>query len=83
MGQNKAAVEKRRKELEAEKLDKQIKTYYFQKGAGKHYREITYMSGKVVRTDYDAWVDSIFYWGNIWFSFFRCNYKCTSIYIHN
>jgi hypothetical protein len=54
MGQNKAAVEKRRKELEAEKLDKQIKTYYFQKGARKHYREITYMSGKVVRTDYDA-----------------------------
>ena len=54
MGQNKAAVEKRRKELEAEKLDKQIKTYYFQKGAGEHYREVTYMSGKVVRTDYDA-----------------------------
>ena len=54
MGQNKEAVEKRRKELEAEKLDNQIKTYYFQKGAGKHYREIAYMSGKVVRTDYDA-----------------------------
>ena len=54
MGQNKAAVEKRRKELEQEKLDKQIKYYYFQKGAGKHYREITYMCGKVVRTEFNA-----------------------------
>ena len=54
MGQHKAKVEQRRKELEFEKLDKQIKTYYFQKGAGKHYREVTYMSGKVVRTEYDA-----------------------------
>jgi len=54
MGQHKAKVEQRRKELEHEKLDKQIKTYHFQKGAGKHYREVTYMSGKVVRTDYDA-----------------------------
>jgi len=54
VGQNKAAVEKRRKELEQEKLDKQIKYYYFQKGAGKHYREITYMSGKVVRTEFNA-----------------------------
>ena len=54
MGQNKAAVEKRRKELEQEKLDKQIKYYYFQKGAGEHYREIQYMSGKIVRTRFNA-----------------------------
>jgi hypothetical protein len=54
MGQNSAAVEKRRKELAQEKLDKQIKIYYFQKGAGKHYREVTYMSGKVVRTEFNA-----------------------------
>jgi len=54
VGQNKEAVEKRRKELEQEKLDNQIKYYYFQKGAGKHYREITYMSGKVVRTEFNA-----------------------------
>lgn len=54
MGQNSKAVAKRIEELEQEKLDNQIKYYYFQKGAGKHYREITYMSGKVVRTDYDA-----------------------------
>ena len=54
MGQNKAAVDKRRKELEQEKLDKQIKYYYFQKGASKHYMEITYMSGKVVRTEFNA-----------------------------
>ena len=54
MGQNSAAVEKRRKELAQEKLDKQIKIYYFQKGADKHYREVTYMSGKVVRTEFNA-----------------------------
>jgi hypothetical protein len=53
MGQNSKAVARRREELKAEKLDKQIKTYYFQKGAGQHYREITYMSGKVVRTNFN------------------------------
>ena len=53
MGQNKAAVDKRRKELEQEKLDNQIKYYYFQKGAGEHYREIQYMSGKIKRTDFN------------------------------
>jgi uncharacterized membrane-anchored protein len=53
MGQNKAAVEKRREELEAERLDKSIKMYYFQKGAGEHYREIQYESGRVVRTDFN------------------------------
>ena len=54
MGQNSKAVDKRREELEQEKLDQQIKYYYFQKGGGMHYREITYMSGKVVRTDFDG-----------------------------
>jgi len=53
MGQNKVAVEKRRQELEAERLDNQIKYYYFQKGAGEHYREIQYMSGKRRRTDFN------------------------------
>jgi len=53
MGQNSKAVSKRREELKAEKLDKQIKNYYFQKGAGRHYREITYMSGKIERTDFN------------------------------
>jgi hypothetical protein len=53
MGQNKAAVDKRREELKAEKLDNQIKYYYFQKGAGEHYREIQYMSGKRRRTDFN------------------------------
>ena len=83
MGQNSAAVEKRRKELEQEKLDKQIKTYYFQKGAGKHYREVTYMSGKVVRTDYDAWVDIVFYCSSIWIGIYRWINKCTSIYLYD
>jgi len=47
------AVLKRREELEAERLDKSIKMYYFQKGAGEHYREIQYESGRVVRTDFN------------------------------
>jgi len=54
MGQNSKAVAKRREELKAEKLDKQVAYYYFQKGAGTHYREIQYASGKIVRTDFDA-----------------------------
>ena len=54
MGQNSKAVAKRREELKAEKLDKQIDYYYFQKGAGNHYREIQYQSGRVVRTDFNA-----------------------------
>ena len=53
MGQNSKAVLKRREELEAERLDKSIKMYYFQKGAGEHYREIQYESGRVVRTDFN------------------------------
>jgi hypothetical protein len=53
MGQNSKAVSKRREELELEKLDNQIKYYYFQKGAGEHYREIQYMSGKIRRTDFN------------------------------
>lgn len=47
MAQNKAAVEKRRQELEAEKLDNIIDYYYFQKGAGEHYTEIKYKSGRI------------------------------------
>ena len=54
MGQNNKAVAKRREELKTEKLDKNIDYYYFQKGAGSHYREIQYQSGRVVRTDYNA-----------------------------
>tara|TARA_X000000950_G_C13312796_1_gene417288 strand:- start:37 stop:204 length:168 start_codon:yes stop_codon:yes gene_type:complete len=52
MGQNKEAVEKRRKEIAEEKLDNQIKYIYFQRGAGEHYEEIAFMSGRTVRTDY-------------------------------
>nr|BAR29385.1 hypothetical protein [uncultured Mediterranean phage uvMED] len=52
MGQNKEAVEKRRKEIAEEKLDKQIKWIYFQRGASEHYEEIAFMSGRTVRTDY-------------------------------
>ena len=54
MGQNSKAVAKRREELKAERLDNQIKYYYFQKGASEHYREIQYMSGKIRRTDFNA-----------------------------
>lgn len=54
MAQNKIAVEKRREELEAERLDNEVKYYYFQNGAGSHYKEIGYQSGRVVRTEYNA-----------------------------
>ena len=54
MGQNSKAVDKRREELKTEKLDKKIAYYYFQKGAGEHYREVQFQSGRVVRTDFDA-----------------------------
>jgi len=53
VGQNSKAVAKHREELKAEKLDKSIKMYYFQKGANEHYREIQYQSGRVVRTDFN------------------------------
>jgi hypothetical protein len=52
MTQNKEAVEKRRKELAQEKLDEQVKYIYFQKGAGQHYKETAYMSGRIVRIEY-------------------------------
>ena len=41
MGQNKAAVEKRRQELEAEKLDKKIDYYYFQKRTNQAERNLS------------------------------------------
>jgi len=53
MGQNSKAVAKRREEIKQEKLDKQVKYYYYQKGAGEHYREVAYMSGKIERTDFN------------------------------
>jgi len=56
MAQNKAAVEKRRLELEAEKLDKCVKYIYMQKNINSSYMQIGYKSGRVVTntTTYNA-----------------------------
>lgn len=56
MAQNKAAVEKRRLELKAEKLDKQINFIYMQKDSNSSYMQIGYKSGRTVTntTTYNA-----------------------------
>jgi hypothetical protein len=48
MAQNKAAVEKRRLELEAEKLDQDVKYIYMQKELNNSYMQIGYKSGRVI-----------------------------------
>jgi hypothetical protein len=56
MAQNKAAVEKRRLELEAEKLDQDVKYIYMQKNVNCSYMQIGYKSGRTViqSTTYNA-----------------------------
>ena len=56
MARNKAAVEKRRLEIEAEKLDQQIAYIYMQKDNNSSYRQISYKSGRVITktTTYNA-----------------------------
>jgi len=49
MTQNKKAVEKRRKEIQKEKLDNKIKHIYMQKDEDKSLFEIKYFSGRVIR----------------------------------
>ena len=44
-------VEEQRRRLAEEKKDKTIKYYYFQRGAGMHYREICYLSERVEREE--------------------------------
>lgn len=48
MAQNKAAVEKRRLEIEAEKLDQDVKYIYMQKNVNNSYMQIGYKSGRTV-----------------------------------
>ena len=45
------AKNKRKEELEAEDMNQLVTRYYFQKDAYQHFREISYASGRVVRTD--------------------------------
>lgn len=56
MAQNKAAVEKRRLEIEAEKLDQDVKYIYMQKNVNNSYMQICYKSGRTVTqsTTYNA-----------------------------
>lgn len=52
MTQHTKKLEQRKKEIEQEKLDKQIVQWVYQKGAGKHFRKITYASGRVETVEY-------------------------------
>ena len=45
------AKNKRKKEIVEEDMNQLITRYYFQRSEGQHVREITYASGRVVRTD--------------------------------
>jgi len=47
MTQHTKKLEQRRKEIEQEKLDKQIVQWEYQKGAGLHFRKVTYASGRI------------------------------------
>ena len=51
MTQHKHKIQQRKIEIEQEKRNKEVVSYEFQKGAGKHYRKITYASGKVITVD--------------------------------
>ena len=48
-------VQEQRRKLAEEKKDKTVEYYYFQKGAGMHYREICYLSGRVEREELSDW----------------------------
>ena len=45
------AKNKRKEELKAEDMNQLITRYYFQRDDYQHFREVTYASGRVVRTD--------------------------------
>tara|TARA_R110002012_G_scaffold4956_2_gene22630 strand:- start:27447 stop:27617 length:171 start_codon:yes stop_codon:yes gene_type:complete len=47
MTQHTKKLEQRKKEIEQEKLDKQIVQWEYQKGGGLHFRKVTYASGRV------------------------------------
>ncbi len=51
MTQHKDKVKQRKMEIEQEKRNKEVVSYEFQNGAAKHFRKITYASGRVVTTD--------------------------------
>lgn len=45
------AKNKRKEEIVAEDMNQLITRYYFQRSEGQHFREITYASGRTVRTE--------------------------------
>ncbi len=53
MTQHTKKLEQRKKEIEQEKLDKQIVQWEYQKGAGVHYRKITYANGRVETIEFE------------------------------
>tara|TARA_R100001530_G_scaffold134536_1_gene109588 strand:- start:278 stop:517 length:240 start_codon:yes stop_codon:yes gene_type:complete len=52
MTQHTKKLEQRKKEIEQEKLDKQIVQWEYQKGAGLHFRKITYASGRIETVEF-------------------------------
>ena len=53
MTQHTKKLEQRKKEIEQEKLDKQIVQWEYQKVAGVHYRKITYANGRVETIEFE------------------------------
>ena len=51
MTQHKNTIQQRKIEMEQEKRNEEVVSYEFQKGAGKHYRKITYASVRVITVD--------------------------------
>ena len=51
MTQYKNDVAKQKAKLKAEEDNNKVISREFQRGAGRHFRKITYASGKVVTTD--------------------------------
>tara|TARA_R110000787_G_scaffold8204_1_gene27315 strand:+ start:880 stop:1059 length:180 start_codon:yes stop_codon:yes gene_type:complete len=45
------AKEKRKEQIKTEDMNESITQYYYQRGAEQHFREISYASGRKVRTD--------------------------------
>ena len=52
MTQHTKKLEQRKKEIEQEKLDKQIVQWEYQKGAGLHFRKVTYASGRIETVEF-------------------------------
>tara|TARA_R110000824_G_scaffold100089_2_gene237956 strand:+ start:43 stop:207 length:165 start_codon:yes stop_codon:yes gene_type:complete len=51
MTQHSDKIQKRKEEIAKEKLNETVVCYEYQRGAGLHFRKITYAGGKVITVD--------------------------------